>query len=367
MSAPSDPSPRWRSRATHALTLLLLLLLPATGVGGAEPALVEGRDYILVCRDAGAGGYEAFPDVCRLKDGSLMAVFYAGYGHVALPSETLPKGGRIVRCLSRDEGRTWSPAETLYDGPDDDRDPSIAQLRDGRLLCTFFSLRKDPEGKQPYVGLGSWGVFSADGGRTWSQPSQISKTYYCSSPVRELSDGRLVLGLYIEEGETARGAMTFSDDGGRTWSREVGIPNGGMRLDAETDLIELKDGTLYAAERADKGRPMAWSISRDRGKTWSTSTPLGFPGHSPYLHRAPGDILLLAHRVPATSLNYSLDEGKTWSPNVTVDSVGGAYPSMVTLKDGSILILYYEEGAGSNIRARRFRASPGGIEWLPLR
>jgi len=30
-------------------------------------------------RDAGAGGYEAFPDVCRLSDGRLMAVFYAGY------------------------------------------------------------------------------------------------------------------------------------------------------------------------------------------------------------------------------------------------------------------------------------------------
>ena len=75
-------------------------------------------------------------------------------------------------------------------------------------------------------------------------------------------------------------------------------------------------------------------------------------------------MILLAHRVPSTSLHYSLDECKTWSENVLVDTVGGAYPSMVNLKDGSVLIVYYEEGAGSSIRAKRFRATKTGIECL---
>jgi hypothetical protein len=47
-----------------------------------------------------------------------------------------------------------------------------------------------------------------------------------------------------------------------------------------------------------------------------------------------------------------------------VDDVGGAYPSMVNLKDGSVIIVYYEEGEGSDIRARRFRATKTGIEWI---
>jgi hypothetical protein len=38
---------------------------------------------------------------------------------------------------------------------------------------------------------------------------------------------------------------------------------------------------------------------------------------------------------------------------------------MVNLKDGSVLIVYYEEGAGSSIRGKRFRATPSGIQWLP--
>jgi hypothetical protein len=74
----------------------------------------------------------------------------------------------------------------------------------------------------------------------------------------------------------------------------------------------------------------------------------------------------MAHRLPKTSLHYSLDEGKTWSENVIVDNVIGAYPSMVTLKDGTILIVYYEEGHQSSIRAKRFRATPKGIDWLSL-
>ena len=332
--------------------------------GDASPAesgfRIPPRPYVVVCADAGAGAYEAFPDVCRLQDGRLMAVFYAGYGHVSLPNDQLPAGGRISFCTSDDEGLTWSDAETLYDGPDDDRDPSIVQLESGRLICNYFSLRKTAGQPKPWVGLGTWEVHSDDLGRTWSEPRQIADDYYCSAPIRELSDGRLILGLYAEGAGTAFGAITYSDDGGETWSDPVDIDNGGTRLDAETDVIELKDGTLYAAQRPQ----MAYSVSRDRGETWSVSKSMGFPGHCPYFHRTVDGIILLAHRVPSTSLHYSTDECRTWSENVLVDTVGGAYPSMVNLEDGSVLIVYYEEGAGSSIRARRFRATKEGIEWL---
>jgi len=324
------------------------------------------ENFVYVCRDAGAGAYEAFPDVCRLNDGRLMAVFYAGYGHVALPNKELPKGGRISYCTSTDEGRTWSDAAILYDGPDDDRDPSIVQLKSGRLICNFFSLRAVKGGPRPWTGLGSWYVTSDDLGQTWSAPQQLSATYYTSAPIRELSDGRLMVGLYKASDETAQGAVTISTDGGKTWGEPIDIDNGEFRLDAETDVIERKDGSLFAALRGDGKTPMCWSVSRDKGATWSVSRSIGFLGHCPYLHRTVDDIILLGHRQPATSLHYSLDEGETWSENVPVDSVGGAYPSMVNLKDGTVLIVYYEEGEGSSIRAKRLRATKSGIEWLPL-
>ncbi len=325
-------------------------------------SLAVNKDFVHVCTDAGAGAYEAFPDVCRMADGRLLCVFYAGYGHVALPNAQLPLGGRVVGCYSSDEGRTWSAAEIIYDGPDDDRDPSITQLRDGRLLCTYFSLRAKEGGK--WDGLGSFCVISSDGGKTWGAPMQLSKDYYCSSPVRELSDGTLILGLYREGSGDANGAVTRSTDGGKTWSDPINIDNGGLRLDAETDLIELKDGRLYAAQRTEK-EPMRFSISSDKGLTWTVSVPMPFPGHAPYLYRTPDDVIVCAHRLPQTSLHFSRDECATWSENVEVDSEHiGSYPSMVTLKDGTALIVYYEEGDKSSIRARKFSVGKDGVTWL---
>lgn len=323
--------------------------------------LAAQQDYVMVCSDAGKGAYEAFPDVCRVKDGRLFSVFYAGYTHVSLPNAEHPKGGAVAGCFSSDEGKTWTPAETVYDGENDDRDPSIVQLSDGRILCNFFTLKPKEGGK--YDGLGSWLVESSDAGKTWSAPRCISADYYCSAPIREMPNGTLILGLYAEGGGGAHGAVTLSSDHGQTWSKAIDIDNGGLPLDAETDVIRLADGKWYAAQRTAK-EPMRYSVSEDDGKTWSVSKPMGFPGHCPYLHRSPEGIVLCAHRIPATSLHYSLDECQTWSTNVEVDSVGGAYPSMVTLKDGNILIVYYEEGPGSSIRARKFHAGKEGITWL---
>jgi hypothetical protein len=204
-------------------------------------------------------------------------------------------------------------------------------------------------------------VFSDDQGKTWSEPRQISKSHYCSSPIRELSSGRLILGLYTEDGKKSQGSVAFSDDGGKTWQSEVLIDNGGIQLDAETDIIELKDRTLYAAQRPQ----MSFATSTDRGETWTVSQPMGFPGHCPYFLRTRDDVILLAFRLPNTSLRFSRDECKTWSDNVVIDEVIGAYPSMVNLRDGSVLVVYYEEGQGSSLRARRFRVTAKGIEWLP--
>lgn len=322
------------------------------------------QGWVPVCTDAGAGAYEAFPDVCRTADGRLLAVFYAGYGHVAMPNEKLPKGGRLSGCFSADEGATWSEAFTVFDGPYDDRDPSVSQLKDGRLACVFFTLKPKPDGAKGFDGLGSFIVTSVDGGKTWEEtPRQIAKGYYCSSPIRELKDGRLALGLYRQDDKEACGAVTFSADGGQTWCLPIDIPTGGLRYEAETDLIQRKDGSLFAALRGQKHS--GWSVSKDGGKSWSLAERFGFPGHCHYLHRTPDDVILMAHRLPATSLHYSVDECQSWSTNVLIDTVGGAYPSMATLKDGSVLIVYYEEGAGSSIRAKRFRVTRNGFQWLP--
>jgi hypothetical protein len=62
----------------------------------------------------------------------------------------------------------------------------------------------------------------------------------------------------------------------------------------------------------------------------------------------------------------SRDEGKSWQGPCQIDTTPGAYASTVELKDGSVLVVYYEEGEGSAVRARRFRLLPDGIKFLDL-
>ncbi len=104
-----------------------------------EPLKEEQPPYKVISVGEAAGTYQAFPDACRLKNGDILAVFYAGYGHVSLPTKDWPRGGRICMVRSRDEGKTWSPPAVLYDDEIDNRDPHVAQLADGTVVCSFFS------------------------------------------------------------------------------------------------------------------------------------------------------------------------------------------------------------------------------------
>lgn len=343
------------TRPTICIMIILAIVTTVTAEDGSD-------DVIIVCQDAGEGGLEGFPDVCRINDGRLMTVFYAGYEHVSPPNEVLPRGGRIHSCFSEDEGRTWSNPQLIYDGPIDDRDPSIVQLKDGRLLCTFFHSAKDNW-------RGTLITISHDNARTWSEPQKLTPAnYFCSTPIRVLSSGRLILPLYKYADGIANGAVMVSDDEGMTWSRAIDIDSAGQFLDAETDIIELTDGRLYAVERG-RNTQMHFAISSDKGQTWSQSKPIGFMGICPYLLRATNGIVVMVYgqigdeKPNGTVLRYSMDECQSWSQAVPAAKPVGTHPSMVNLKDGSILLLYYDEGAAKDVRARRFKVSSEGIEW----
>ena len=329
-----------------------------------EPvAASAGKPHQIISRGPASGTYQAFTDICRLKNGDLLCVFYAGYGHVSLPRDNWPKGGRICSVRSRDEGRTWSAPQVLFDGPFDDRDPHIAQMQDGSVVCSFFTYRPQPDGKTL---CDTCLVTSRDGDTFESEPRVAAPGWPSSAPVRELPDGTRILGVYREDGATAYGGLIRSTDGGKTWGEPIPIGKGsGVRLDAETDFVRLKDGTLYAALRGDRVN-MHCATSPDGGLTWSPVKDLGFPGHCPHFTRLSTGEILLTHRLPLTALHFSRDEGKTWRGPFQIDTTVGAYASTLELKDGTVLVVYYEEGQGSAVRARRFQLKARGLSsWNP--
>ena len=225
-----------------------------------------------IVTDTGNGGYQAFPDLCRLKDGTLFCIFYAGYTHISAPNAEHPKGGAIGVITSKDEGKTWSEPRIMFDSPEDDRDPSICCLPDGTLLCNYFNYGKNQEIE---VCL----IRSTDNGETWSEPEVVLPSFATSTPIRRLRSGRLVMPVYTVDGNGKRAysAVILSDDKGKTWSspHPIGLKAG--RIIDETDIYERKDGTLLAVCR----EVMVGSESKDGGKHWSDVYPLGFVGIVP--------------------------------------------------------------------------------------
>jgi len=343
---------------------LVLLSLAGTGFGKTWREITSEGDW---------GDYEAFPDVTRAKNGDIIVVFYAGYGHVSNPTPALPKGGRVCMVRSKDGGKTWEKPETVVDTDTDDRDPSIACLSDGTLLVSFFTSTYFPNGKGRVCE--TWVVRSEDDGKTWGKPIKVPSPFYTeeevrrafaeksgwlatavSDPVHELSDGTLALMIY---GKPIKGisvpAMARSRDKGRTWGDITVIDEKTGQTNAHTHyeptIVELPDKTILCMLRP----CMCKTLSRDGGRTWTPAELIGHRGDAPYLLLTSDGLLICAHRHPGTAVSISTDLGKTWNKPIMIDRHGGAYPSLLELDDGRIMIIYYEEGKGSDIRQAFFR------------
>lgn len=355
--------------------------------------------YKVVSNGGEAGEYQAFPDSYRLKNGDIVAVFYSGGAHVTYPSDKYPKAGRICMIRSSDEGKTWTAPVTIYDDENDNRDPHISQMSDGTLVCTFFStkfgkpIKRESTGSAAYYGdvvhrewLSGGGplyIKSLDGGKTWeTKPHYPAEhddiKWNCSAEMREAPDGTWIFPIYHQDAKAAFGGVILSKDKGNTWSKPIPIGMGeGRYLPAETDVITLKDGSLFAALRGSIKDTvhMHYAISKDIGKTWSKVNDIGFQGHSPSFTRLKSGAILLTyrafyddfqHKKGYTGLRISYDEGKTWQGPYRIDVMWGAYPSTIELKDGTILTVYYEEGQRSCIRASRFTLPKKTKKGFPL-
>jgi hypothetical protein len=247
-----------------------------------------------------------------------------------------------------------------------------------------------PVGPRKWTSKGPYILRSYDNGKTWEKEAKLIPTstpkWNCSAKVREMPDGKWLLPVYHSEPsiKAAWGGVIPSLDKGETWEEVVPIgQEANLVLAAETDVVVLKDNkTFFAALRGDRSVVnMHYAFSKNLGETWSEVKDIGFVGHAPSFTRLSSGEILLSYRAfyektgYYTGLRISRDEAKTWEGPYLIDNKPGAYPSTVELKDGSILIIYYEEGKDSSIRALRFKlpgkmnvnqlGEPKPVETLP--
>ena len=313
---------------------------------------------------------------------------------------------------SADQGRTWNLEGPIYPGTPDrlTSDASrLTALPNGEVLA--FMVRHD-RSEHPHEGLASHQTLgfvptellllrSADYGRTWSGPTLLvppleGPSFELCCPIVPLSDGRWLLPTSTWRGwdgyspNGMKMVALASADRGRTWPEyaEVMADPDGRVVYWESKIAELPDGRLLAVawaydEKAARDLPNQYSVSPDRGCTWSAPRSTGLQGQTlTPLVLPDGGILCVYRRMDETGLwahvaHLDRDSwvGDSWEPLWGVRAAGltgasgnmaanfnvlrfGA-PNLARLTDGTVFVAFWcYEDCVSNIRWLKLRVGP---------
>lgn len=292
--------------------------------------------------------------IIPLKDGTLLlgwTEFYASDGADHGPA-------RISGKISTDGGLTWGEKYTLVenDGGRNVMEVNFLRLTTGEIA--LFYVKKNTESTDCRIMMRT----SADEGRTWINPKQLSP----SGKYTGLTNGRSIRlrsgRILLEAWEGGYSYCVLSDDDGKTWRDSQHIkPVGGKCY--EPACVELKDGKVLMLMRTELGGQFK-SISSDGGETWSDPviTPLTGTAAPVSISRIPktGDLLAIwthnpssQKRNPLTSA-ISKDEGETWEHFNNLEDApddAWAYPA-VTWIENRALITYFNYKGGLSLKLK---------------
>lgn len=290
-------------------------------------------------------GYPAHhcSSIVEAPNGDLLVIWYGGSYESA--------DDQVLFLSRRKKGaRNWTPPEILIRSPG--RPPGNAVIfvdGVGRIWVVWGRM----EGSRPIPRGSGWDNcrllyrISKDNGMTWSRdelfyhdtlgwlPRNLPITVAGGALLLPLSDGRnghgVDLSFFLE-----------TRDNGTTWTRSSLISGG-----EQPTIIQRNDGTLLAYLRT---RPFILaSESPDGGKTWTPARPtsLKCPDSGISMRRLGNGHLLLAFNNTDAArsplhIARSLDEGRTWSVPLQLESNPGeySYPSVYQTSDGKIHIIY---------------------------
>jgi len=359
-------------------------------VDGESPVKAEDCRRILVGRGVnqpdpfpGYRGFVGWESPIRLKNGTWLVGFNAGWGHASFPTAEAPTGGRAMLIRSTDESVTWSKPETIVDTPYDDRHPGFCELPDGTILCSFFTYTGDLS-KLPGPEHRATIVRSRDGGNTWEKTPPLPSPFLgdgTDGPIIALRDGSVLLAIYGSfrrediGKELTRIALLKSKDAGESWEL-LSVVIADHEL-SEPSIAQLPDGGLVLMTRP--AGDICWSS--DGGKTWTAPVSFGMRMYEPGLLVLKDGTLVCLHGsygAGGMRVIFSRDGGHTWTAPAAdhgflIDNTYG-YGKAMELPDGSLFVAYIdniglteEDMQREAVWGVRFRIRPdySGIDLLP--
>lgn len=344
-----------------------------------EPSMADSVFFYEQCLFR-PGDYNSqnwrIPAICCLPDGSLLAVSdKRKYNEGDLPQDI-----DIVSRISTDKGRTWSEPVTIAAGTGLKQgygDAALVVCENGDVICVcagangyFASTEADP--------IRSYVFRSTDGGRTWSEPTDITSQLWGSQATNSACQnykgsffasgnglrltrcahaGRIMFAAAMcrKGSTTSDNFVAYSDDNGHSWQVSNRAYSGGD----EAKLMELVDGSILISTRQNGAR--GHNISTDGGVNWGTQghwnemTTNACNGEMLRLYATDrGDsINMLLHSIPNSmqrrdvSLFVSYDEGQSWQDPVLLVEGPSVYSSMTLLNDGTIGVLVEKNPSGA--------------------
>ncbi len=340
-------------KQTHSLTVAVvpIILLAAVVAFGQNDRWIEPRCDVLPM----AKGLQG--QIVQLGDGSLLTIEGGN------PIFDKAKRFGAVR-ISKDEGKSWSEPQTIYDGPEPGipSDASVlVRTRNGVLVLVYMDLSTykwgwDDEKGEPHddVRLDVWSIRSLDDGKTWIDRQKIFGGY-CGALINiiETTSGRLVVPIQrLLRGPGRHAMCTYvSADDGKTWRHSNIIDLGGAGHHGgamEGTAAEVLDGRLLMLIRTVWGR--FWeAYSEDQGLSWRTIQPSSIPACS-----APGYLIRLASGRLALiwnpakmgrqelSIAFLRNDGRTWTDPIALARDEGqqlSYPHVFERRPGEFWVM----------------------------
>ena len=273
-----------------------------------------------------------------LGEGRLLAAWFGG------TDEGNPDVGVWTAAF---DGRKWSEPVEVADGIDTDGkrypcwNPVLFRTPQDELLL-FYKVGPSPSRW--------WGLCkrSRDQGRTWSPAEQLPSGIF--GPIKNkpllLVDGTLLCGSSTEL-DGWRVHLESTKDWGKHWEQTPPINNGRSLGLIQPTILRHPDGKLQILCRS-RQKQIVESWSGDGGRNWTApeKTLLVNPnsGIDGVTLRSGKHLLVYNHTDRGRSpLNVAgSDDGKTWRAGLVLENKPGeySYPAIIQARDGLVHITY---------------------------